>query len=146
MGNNKEFNRAACFTFFESYLEQAKQIKEQFGAEAAANYLIGIADYALYAEEPTDPLAKVFVSGLKNAIDAGQEKRARGFNQENTMQTEAIKKYKLAHPSASYREIAAAVGCGKSKVGKVLGVNSEDCGIRNFAIEMQRRKDGKGNA
>lgn len=126
--NGKEFNRAACFTFFESYLEQAKQIRAQMGDEQCADYLISLAEYALYKQEPTNPISCMFIAGLKNAIDAGQEKRARGFAQENTEQTAAIKEYKRQHPDASYRQIAEAVGCSKSKVGKVLGAadNSDD--------------------
>lgn len=140
---DKEFNRAACFTFFESYLDQAKQIREQMGAEQCADYLISLAEYALYKQEPNNPLTRMLIAGLKNAIDAGQEKRARGFAQENTEQTAAIKKYKQEHPHASYREIAAAVGCSKSKVGKVLGGadGAEDAAFKNvlddFLSEME---------
>lgn len=70
----KIFNRSVCFSFFESYLDQAKQVKEQLGPEMCAEYLIAVAEYGLYQKESENPMIKMLVSGLKNVIDAGQEK------------------------------------------------------------------------
>ena len=121
--NNKEFDRSVCFQFYESYLEQAELVKEQLGPELCAEYFIALAKYGLYQEESDNPIIKMLVSGLKNTIDAGQTKRARGFNGENKEKTEAILKYKQEHSDASQREIANACGCSIGKVNKVINSN-----------------------
>ena len=122
----KEFKRNMCFTFFESYLEQGKMIKEQMGDKECSDYFIGLAEYALYGEEPNSSMAKMLVSGLKNSIDACQDKRERAFNGkhngENMEQTEAIIKYYEENPNATQREVAKAVGVSVGKVCKVKKV------------------------
>lgn len=122
--NNKEFDRSVCFQFYESYLEQAELVKEQLGYEMCAKYFIALVRYGLYQEESDDPMIKMLISGLKNTIDAGQTKRARGFNGKNKEKTEAIIKYKQEHPDASQREIANVCGCSIGKVNKVINSNS----------------------
>lgn len=114
----KIFNRSVCFSFFESYLDQAKQVKEQLGPEMCAEYLIAVAEYGLYQKESENPMIKMLVSGLKNVIDAGQEKRAKAFS--NSEIYEEIIQYKKDHPDASLREIGEALGCSKNTVDRAL--------------------------
>lgn len=114
----KIFNRSVCFSFFESYLDQAKQVKEQLGPEMCAEYLIAVAEYGLYQKESENPMIKMLVSGLKNVIDAGQEKRAKAFG--NSEIYEEIIQYKKDHPDASLREIGEALGCSKNTVDRAL--------------------------
>ena len=116
---NTEFKREVCFSFFESYLEQGKMIQEQFGDEDCAGYFIGLAEYALYQKTPENPRTNLFITGLKNAIDAGQNKRAKAFNGEDTELTDKVLNYIKEHPKATEREIAKEVGCSNSKVHKV---------------------------
>ena len=122
--SKKEFDRSICFTFFESYLEQGELVNMNLGSEACANYFIALCRYALYQEESDDLMIKMLISGLKNTIDAGQNKRAKSFKGEDVDMTNKILKYKEDNPDASYRQIADALGCSKSKVGKVLSNNS----------------------
>lgn len=121
---DRTFNRNVCFQFYESYLEQAELIKEQFGAETCANYFIALARYGLYQEEPSDKMVRLLISGLKNTIDAGQLKRERAFDRQNTDKTEMIIKYKQEHPDATQREIAEACDCSVGKVNKALNTNT----------------------
>jgi len=120
----KEFKRNVCFSFFESYLEQAKKVKKNMWEKQAYDYLEALIEYALYSKESDDPTTQMLVCGLKNTIDANQAKRARGFTKENKEQTEAIKKYKEEHPEATQREIAEKVGCSAGKVNKALSNNN----------------------
>ena len=115
----KEFNRAVCFTFFESYLEQGKLALNMFGSETCVNYFIGLAEYALYKKDPIEPVAQMLITGLKNTIDAGQEKRERAFNREDTELTERNLTFIKEHPQATEREIANALECSNGKVNKV---------------------------
>ena len=117
---DNEFNRSVCFTFFRSYLEQAELIAKEYGKDAGYDSMVAIVRYALFKEEPDGILPKIVVSGLKDAIDAGQEKRSKGFKGEDVEMTNKIIKYKEDNPNASYQTIATALGCSKSKVGKVL--------------------------
>ena len=71
-------------------------------------------------------MTNMLMCGLKNTIDANQERRAQGFNRENTDQTDAILKYVELHPDATQREIANATNCSIGKVNKVLSNNSND--------------------
>ena len=119
----EQFNRSVCFTFFESYLEQAKEVKEIMGADKAYDYLEGLIEYALYERMPDDATTKMLVTGLKNTIDANQKKRASGFSRENIKQTEAINKYKEENPDATQRAIADALNCSLGKVNKSLRSN-----------------------
>ena len=120
----KEFDRSVCFMFFESYLEQGKLVKQLYNSEVAYKYLEGIIEYGLYQKESEDPLIKMLVAGLKNTIDAGQEKRKKGFpSKENKETEEAILKCKAENPKATQREIANIVGCSLGKVNKVLNAN-----------------------
>ena len=123
---DRTFNRNVCFQFYESYLEQAELIKEQFGAETCANYFIALTRYGLYQEEPSDKMVRLLISGLKNTIDAGQLKRERAFDRQNTDKTEMIIKYKQEHPEATQREIAEACDCSVGKVNKALNINSNN--------------------
>ena len=118
----KEFERNRCFMFFESYLESAEKYEALFGTEVAFKYLCGIARYALYQEESEDPVTNGLVSALKNTIDAGQEKRSKGFNGENFEQTKLVAEYYRDHPTASQRAIVDALGGAvkKTKVQKTL--------------------------
>lgn len=120
MSKEKEFDRSRCFMFFESYLESAEKYETLFGTEVAFKYLCGLARYALYQEESKDPVTNGLVSALKNTIDAGQEKRSRGFNKEDFEQTKVIAEYYRDHPNASQRTIAEATNVGKTKVQKTL--------------------------
>lgn len=129
--NTKEFKRNVCFSFFESYLEQAIAIKNTMNIETAYEYLIAVIEYGLYKKEPENPLTNMLMCGLKNTIDANQERRAQGFNRENTNQTDAILKYVELHPDATQREIANATNCSVGKVNKVLSDNSNDNGNGN---------------
>lgn len=121
---SKEFKRNVCFTFFESYLEQAKAIMTQMGVEKAYGYLIAVIEYGLYQKESEDPVANMLMCGLKNTIDANQQKRAQGFTRENADQTEIILEYKKTHPEATQREIAEATKCSLGKVNKALASDS----------------------
>lgn len=122
--NVKEFKRNVCFVFFESYLEQGKKLKKLWGAEKAYEYFVALIEYGLYKKETDDPEIDMIVSGLKNTIDANQEKRAKGFEREDTEQTKTILEYKNKHPEASQREIANATNCSVGKVNKVLSNNN----------------------
>lgn len=114
----EEFDRSVCFMFFESYLESAEKFQKQFGTEVAFNYLTGLAKYALYQEESEDALINALVSGLKNTIDSGQEKRSKGFSKEDFEQTKLVAEYHRDHPEASQRQIVEALN-GKVKKTKV---------------------------
>lgn len=117
---DQEFRRNMCFTFFEDYRKTAKELEEDFGKGAVADYYNAIIDYALYEEEPElKGFMKYVWHTTKSTIDRSVERRSNGFNGENTEQTEAVLKYIEEHPEASEREIAEAVGCSKGKVGKV---------------------------
>lgn len=122
MKQEKEFERNRCFMFFESYLESAEKFQKQFGTEVAFDYLVGVAKYALYQEESEDDLVNALISGLKNTIDAGQDKRAQGFNKEDFVQTKLVAEYHRDHPTASQRAIVDALGGAvkKTKVQKTL--------------------------
>lgn len=122
MSKEKEFERNRCFMFFESYLESAEKYEALFGTEVAFKYLCGIARYALYQEESDEPITNGLVSALKNTIDAGQDKREKGFNGENFEQTKMVAEYYRDHPNASQRAIVDALGGAvkKTKVQKTL--------------------------
>lgn len=122
MKQEKEFERNRCFMFFESYLESAEKYEKLFGTDVAFKYLCGIARYALYQEESSDPVTNGLVSALKNTIDSGQEKREKGFAGENFKQTKMVAEYYRDHPEASQRAIVDALGGAvkKTKVQKTL--------------------------
>ena len=124
--NKKEFDRSVCFTFFNSYLEQAIEVEKNFGAVEAYKYLKSLAEYGLYGIESSEPIIKMLVCGLKNTIDANQAKRAQGFSREDTEKTKAILNYKAEHPEATQRTIANAVHCSLGKVNSVLTDNNND--------------------
>lgn len=135
----REFDRSICFTFFESYLEQGELVNVNLGSEVCANYFIALCRYALYQEEPQDSIIKMLITGLKNTIDAGQNKRAKSFKGEDVDMTNKILKYKEDNPNASYRQIADALGCSKSKVGKVfsnLNSNSNSNSNSNLNLNL----------
>ena len=121
--NNKEFDRSVCFQFYESYLEQAELVKEQLGPEMCAEYFIALVRYGLYQEEPSNPMVKMLISGLKNTIDAGQLKREKAFSGENKELTQKIVQYKEENPDATQREVATACQCSVGKVNKALNSN-----------------------
>ena len=130
MDNKREFNRNVCFNFFESYLEQGKMIREQLGDEKCAEYFIALAEYALYQKDSEDVMIRMFITGLKNTIDAGQSKRERGFkgkhNSEDVELTNKIIEYKKEHPDESQDKIAKACNCSKGKVNKVIKRMNEE--------------------
>ena len=130
MDNQREFNRNVCFNFFESYLEQGKMIREQLGDEKCAEYFIALAEYALYQKDSEDVMIRMFITGLKNTIDAGQSKRERGFkgkhNSEDVELTKKIIEYKKEHPDESQDKIAKACNCSKGKVNKVIKRMNEE--------------------
>jgi hypothetical protein len=118
--NNKEFNREICFTCYSSWLKQTKQIREMYDDRVALDYLLAIGDYACYEIEPTDPFVQMMLMSIREQIDASQNRRAGGFNRENTAQTKAILDYYKEHPDASQDAISKALGISKGKVNKVL--------------------------
>lgn len=118
--SNKEFNREICFTCYSSWLKQAKQIREMYNDRVALDYLLAIGDYACYEAEPTDPFVQMMLMSIREQIDASQNRRAGGFNRENTAQTKAILDYYNEHPDASQDAISKALGISKGKVNKVL--------------------------
>ena len=130
MDNQREFNRNVCFNFFESYLEQGKMIREQLGDEKCAEYFIALAEYALYQKDSEDVMIRMFITGLKNTIDAGQSKRERGFkgkhNSEDVELTKKIIEYKKEHPDESQDKIAKSCNCSKGKVNKVIKRMNEE--------------------
>ncbi len=129
--SNKEFNRNVCFTFFEDYRKTAKEIEEDFGKEAVADFYNAIIDYALYEIEPElKGVLKYTWHTIKTTIDKNVEKRSSGFR-ENTEQTEKILKYKEENPKATQREIAEATGVSLGKVNKVLKASSITSSITN---------------
>lgn len=129
--SNKEFNRNICFTFFEDYRKTAKEIEEDFGKEAVADYYNAIIDYALYGVEPELKGAIKYIwHTTKASIDKSIERRSGGFR-ENTEQTERVLKYKEENPEATQREIAEATGISVGKVNKVLKANSSSNTISN---------------
>lgn len=129
--NKKEFNRNICFTFFEDYRKTAKEIEEDFGKEAVADFYNAIIDYALYEIEPElKGVLKYTWHTIKTTIDKNVEKRSSGFR-ENTEQTEKILKYKEENPKATQREIAEATGVSLGKVNKVLKASSITSSITN---------------
>ena len=135
MDNQREFNRNVCFNFFESYLEQGKMIREQLGDEKCAEYFIALAEYALYQKDSEDAMIRMFITGLKNTIDAGQSKRERGFkgkhNSEDVELTNKIIEYKREHPNESQDKIAKACNCSKGKVNKVIKRMNEEADSLN---------------
>ena len=96
---------------------------------------MGIIKYALYEEEPKDPMVQLFVEGLKGQIDGSQNRRARGFSNENIEQTKLIIKYHEEHPDASQNEISKALGISKGKVNKVIQEYNSDVGHRSRSIQ-----------
>ncbi len=120
MKNTKEFDRTLCFSFYRSYLEQGELIREQLGDTECAKYFIALIRYGLFREEPSDIKTNMLMAGLKNTIDAGQEKRRRGFEKENTKMSEKILEYKEQNPNSTQREIADACDCSLGKVNKTL--------------------------
>ena len=135
MDNQREFNRNVCFNFFESYLEQGKMIREQLGDEKCAEYFIALAEYALYQKDSEDVMIRMFITGLKNTIDAGQSKRERGFkgkhNSEDVELTKKIIEYKKEHPDESQDKIAKACNSSKGKVNKVIKRMNEEADSLN---------------
>lgn len=134
MTQKKEFDRSICFTFYKEWAETVKEIEEEYGVEESYKFLMAIINYALYEEEPEKKgLIKLFFPTLKEKIDASQKNRARGFSREDKEMTAKIIEYKKANPNASYRQIAEALGCGKTKVGDVLkGMDFTDTDTNTF--------------
>ena len=118
--SSKEFNREICFTCYSSWLKQTKQIREMYNSDVALDYLLAIGDYACYEIEPTDPFVQMMLMSIREQIDASQNRRAGGFNRENTAQTKAILDYHKEHPEASQDTISKELGISKGKVNKVL--------------------------
>lgn len=123
--NNKEFDRNICFTFFEDYRKTAKEIEEDFGKEAVAEYYNSIIDYALYEIEPElKGTIKYLWHTTKTTIDKSIDRRASGFAREDIEMTERILKYKKDNPNATQRDIAHFTGASIGKVNKVLNNHS----------------------
>lgn len=126
MAELKEFDRSICFMFFEDYRKTAKEIEEDFGKEAVADYYNAIIDYALYENEPELKGAVKYVwHTTKTTIDKSIERRSNGFRREDTEKTNRILEYKKENPEATQREIAEATGTSPGKVNKVLKSSSD---------------------
>lgn len=119
--SNKEFDRSICFTFFEDYRKTAVSIEKMLGKEAACDYYTGLIDYALYAKEPQfDGMLEIIWPTTKANLDAGIERRKRGFRKEDTQKTQRILDYHSKNPEASQAEIALNTKSSVGKVNKVL--------------------------
>ena len=149
MDNKREFNRNVCFNFFESYLEQGEMIREQLGDEKGVEYFIALAKYALYQEESEDAMIRMFITGLKNTIDAGQSKRERGYkgkhNSEDVELTKKIIEYKKEHPDESQDKIAKACNCSKGKVNKVIKRMNEEVDSLNNNVNDNSNLNSNSN-
>jgi len=124
MNNVKEFDRGVCYTFFNSYLEQAKEIQKQLGYEIAYEFFIAITEYALYQKEHENPMVRMLYIGLKDTIDANQNRREKGFSKADIETTKQILQYRADHPSATQRDIAKALDCSLGKVNSALKSNN----------------------
>lgn len=116
----KAFDPTICFTCFSPWVEFIRNLSERDPAAALQAFLV-IADFCLYdIEPPTDnPWGLAWPIVEQQALRSIHSRR-RGFGAENTVQTEAIKAYVIAHPGAPQREIASAIGCSLTKVNKVM--------------------------
>lgn len=119
--SSKEFDRSVCFTFFGDYRKTAMSIEAMFGKEIACDYYSGLIDYALYEKEPEfDGMLDVIWPTTKASLDAGIERRKRGFRKEDTEKTKRILDYHSKNPEASQATIAANTESSVGKVNKVL--------------------------
>jgi len=116
MKTTQDFDRSVCFTFFNSYLEQAKQVQEIYGSQTAYEYFVALSEYGLYQKDADNPIIKMLISGLKNTIDANQKKRSHAFSKGDKEQTDRVLQYYSENPEATQREIATAVDCSLGKV------------------------------
>jgi len=116
----KAFDPTICFTCFSPWVEFIRNLSERDPAAALQAFFV-IADFCLYDIEPAADnswgLAWPIVE--QQALRSIHSRR-RGFGAENTVQTEAIKAYVIAHPGAPQWEIASAIGCSLTKVNKVM--------------------------
>ena len=124
-------------------------IREQLGDEKCAEYFIALAEYALYQKDSEDVMIRMFITGLKNTIDAGQSKRERGFkgkhNSEDVELTNKIIEYKKEHPDESQDKIAKACNCSKGKVNKVIKRMNEEVDSLNNNVNDNSNLNSNSN-
>lgn len=114
------FDRSNGFYCYRFYYETMENIAEDFGNDAAIDYVRAVSRYALFEEEPEiKGVLRYCWAMTREKIDGHQNARAKGFR-ENVELNNRIINYKEENPKATYREIAEALNCSKSKVGNVL--------------------------
>ena len=79
-------------------------------------------DYCLHDIEP-DPANNPWGFAwpiIERQAQNSMNNRRRGFGAENSKQSRAIQAYFHAHPEATYKDVAEAVGCSVGKAYKVV--------------------------
>ena len=115
------FDRGHCFTCFPVWVEDIRQLGETDPA-AAHHAFIVLADYCLYGIEPPpgeNPWGMAWGT-VKSGADQSIKNRSRRFGTKDEDLRDRIARYKMEHPDATQREIAAVVDCSPSTVNKVL--------------------------
>ena len=151
-----EFKRNICFSFFEDYRLTAKEIEEDFGKAAVADFYNAIIDYALYEQEPILKGAVKYVwPTIKTTIDKSIEKRSCGFGKTDVDKTNAVLKYLEEHPNASQREVSKATNISLGKVNSVFKTlsntnpntitNTNTNTITNTTLEREREHPQKSS-
>ena len=115
------FDRGHCFTCFPVWVEDIRQLGETDPA-AAHHAVIVLADYCLYGIEPLpceNPWGMAWGT-VKSGAAQSIKNRSRRFGTKDEDLRDRITRYKMEHPDATQREIAAAVDCSPSTVNKVL--------------------------
>ena len=119
--NPKAFDRTICFTVFREWVETIQYMAETNSQQALDAFLV-LSNFCLYGEEPAVESNPWGVAWPVVSAEARRSisNRRRGFGTEDTVLTDAIKAYHIAHPEASQRAIADTLHCSLGKVNSVL--------------------------
>lgn len=121
MREKKIFDRTICFTVFREWVETIQYMAETNPKQALDAFLV-LSNFCLYGEEPAAESNPWGVAWPVVSAEARRSisNRRRGFGTEDTVLTDAIKAYHIAHPEATQRAIADALHCSLGKVNKVV--------------------------
>ena len=119
--SQKAFDRTVCFTVFREWVETIQYMAETNPQQALDAFLV-LSNFCLYGEEPAAESNPWGVAWPVVSAEARRSisNRRRGFGTEDTVLTDAIKAYRIAHPEATQRAIADALHCSLGKVNGVL--------------------------
>ena len=75
----KPFDRSMLVSFYESYLQPVRNIKERYGAEKGYDAFMALIEYGLYEKLSGDPIIDDALEYTRAQIDRSQAKRRRSY-------------------------------------------------------------------